>query len=268
MTALNILMLGCGNMGSAMLRSWLGNTLIKSAHIIDPKPLADDLAQNQAFTYISKIEDLTHSQFDFVLLAIKPQMMDELCPPLHDKIDSGTAIISIAAGTTLAKLEGYFGQQTPLIRIMPNTPAMVNKGISVAIANPHVNGAQKNDITALMQANGQSAWIEDETQMDAITGLSGSGPAYLFAFIEALAKAGTANGLSADLAMQLARQTVIGSAALADASPDTPPSTLRKNVTSPGGTTEAGLNTLSDNGFEKIIESAVSAARKRGEELS
>ncbi len=268
MTALNILMLGCGNMGSAMLRSWLGKALIKSAHIIDPKPLADDLAQNTALTYVQSIEELSQSQFDFVLLAIKPQMMDELCPLLSTKIDAGTAIISIAAGTTLAKLEGYFGQKTPLIRVMPNTPAMVNKGMSVAIANAHVNKAQKSNITALMQANGKAAWIEDEAQMNTITGLSGSGPAYLFALIEALAKAGVANGLDADLAMQLARQTVIGSAALADASPDTPASTLRENVTSPGGTTEAGLRALSDHDFEKVIESAVSAARRRGEELS
>ena len=182
-------------------------------------------------------------------------------------IPNRTPILSIAAGQSLANFAAYFEPERPVIRAMPNTPAAIGKGMSVAIPNNHATEAHRRIAQNLLSAAGEFLWLESESQMDAVTAVSGSGPAYVFYLMEALAKAATEAGLPEDQAMILARQTVIGSAALAerDASP---PGLLRRNVTSPGGTTEAALAVLMDGRFEEIMTKAVAAATARSKELS
>ena len=176
-------------------------------------------------------------------------------------------ILSIAAGQSLAALESFFAAGQPVVRSMPNTPAAIGKGVSAAITNRHVSDKQKAMASRLLEASGTVSWIADESLMDAITALSGSGPAYVFYLIEALAKAGETIGLDPQLSMSLARQTVIGSAALAEDSCDIPAEILRKNVTSPGGTTEAALKILMDGEFQALLNEALKAAKDRGIEL-
>jgi len=202
------------------------------------------------------------------MLATKPQIMDNICAGLKDHLHKDTLILSIAAGKSIAYFEGYFGNDHPIIRTMPNTPAAIGKGITVACPNAAVSAAQKKNAETLLKAGGLVDWLEDENLLNAVTALSGSGPAYIFHLIETLAKTGEQIGLSRDLAEKLARQTVIGSAALAEDDEGTPASQLRKNVTSPGGTTQAALEILMDGRLEEIYKEALNAAKTRGEELS
>ncbi len=250
-----ILLVGYGKMGSAMEGAWRSNPDY-AITIVDPS-----LGKN--------LPD-TKKPFDIIVLAVKPQNVDEACAELVRSGLKSSLILSILAGKPLKFFEDRFGGQQAVIRAMPNTPALVQKGITVAVANGKVATAHKTLAEDLLYMMGKFEWISDESLMDAVTALSGSGPAYVFLLIEDMAKAGIAQGLAPDLAWKLARQTVIGASALAAARPEIPADVLRKNVTSPGGTTEAALKVLmsGDGGLSGLMTKAVAAATQRGRELS
>ncbi len=260
-----ITLLGCGKMGSALLRGWLTSGMKAVFHVVEPYGLPQEFAGVSSIHHHAEAKDAPAS--DVYILAVKPQVMDEACRALKAPNDS--LVLSIAAGQTIAGFEKRFGTAMAIIRTMPNTPAAIGKGITVAVANPNVNSEQKDMATRLLRAAGQVEWLDDEGLMDAVTAVSGSGPAYVFLMIEALGVAGEKAGLPKDLAMKLARQTVIGAAALAEADGDTDAMTLRRNVTSPGGTTEAALKVLMEDGrLQALMNEAVLVAERRGKELA
>ena len=256
-------------MGSAMLQSWEDLPYILSVDVLDPHTKQ----QNSSFTHIhSNINALQESKsdknWDAIILAVKPQILEDVCKQIAPLITEQQLIISIAAGKTLATIEGYFSYKQPLIRCMPNTPAAIGKGMCVAFANHNAATSHKNLTSDLLTPLGQLVWLEQENLMDPVTALSGSGPAYVFHMIESLTKAGEHIGLDTQTASTLARQTVIGSAALAEAESDISPEQLRINVTSPGGTTEAALNVVMDGRMQELWNEALSAATKRAKELN
>ena len=262
--ARGLVLLGCGKMGSAMLAGWLKDGLPPaSVHVIDPHP--SDWVRGQG-VHIN--EDLP-SDPAIVLIAVKPQMMGEALPALQALKPGATLFVSVAAGTPIAAFENALGGGSRIIRAMPNTPAAVGRGITALIANSHAGEGDMTLAETLLSAVGQTVRLEAEAQMDAVTGVSGSGPAYVFHLIETLAAAGVAQGLPEALAMQLAKATVAGAGALAEAA-DEDPAQLRKNVTSPNGTTQAALEVLMDegNGFPALLPRAVAAATERSKELS
>ncbi|WP_224826602.1 pyrroline-5-carboxylate reductase [Cognatishimia sp. MH4019] len=259
-----LVLLGCGKMGSAMLEGWLkGGLPPASVWVTDPQPSEWVRAQG---VHIN--EDLP-SDPAIVLVAVKPQMMGDALPSIQALGNGTTLFVSVAAGTTIAHFESVLGAQTPIVRAMPNTPAAVGKGITALIGNAHASDAQLALAEELLQAVGQTVRLESEAQMDAVTGVSGSGPAYVFHLIETLAKAGEAQGLAPELAMTLAKATVAGAGALAETAVEDP-TQLRVNVTSPNGTTQAALEVLMNetNGFPPLLKEAVAAATHRSKELS
>ncbi len=259
-----LVLLGCGKMGSAMLAGWLERGLAPGAvWVLDPAP--SDWLQSIGVRINAGVPD----DPAIVLVAVKPQMMGAALPVLAALGDGATLFVSVAAGTPIAAFETALGAKTPIIRAMPNTPAAVGQGITAIIGNAHA-GAEALDLAeALLSAVGQVVRLASETQMDAVTAVSGSGPAYVFHLIETLAAAGVAQGLPEDLAMQLARATVAGAGALAEQA-DEDPAQLRVNVTSPGGTTAAALQVLMDeqDGFPALLRRAVKAAADRSKELA
>jgi len=258
-----LVLLGCGKMGGAMLQGWLkGGLPPASVWVIDPKP--SDWLQSTGVTING---DLPATP-GIVLIAVKPQMMGDALPALREMGNGTTLFISVAAGTPISAFEAALGGASPIIRAMPNTPAAVGRGITSIIGNAHASSGQMDLAETLLSAVGQVVRLEHEDQMDAVTGVSGSGPAYVFHMIECMAKAGEAEGLPPELAMQLAQATVAGAGALAEASDETP-SQLRVNVTSPNGTTQAGLDVLMDaeNGLPDLIRRTVGAAANRSREL-
>jgi pyrroline-5-carboxylate reductase len=203
-----------------------------------------------------------------VVLAVKPQVAPDVMPKITPFVDANTLVVSIMAGRTLSFLAAALPAKTAIVRAMPNTPAAIGRGISVAVPNAHVASAQREMAQGLLSAVGAVEWIADENQMDAVTAVSGSGPAYVFLLAESLARAGVAAGLSPELAMKLARETVSGSGELLHRS-DLDAATLRQNVTSPGGTTAAALGVLmASDGLDPLMEKAIAAATKRGRELA
>lgn len=261
--ARGLVLLGCGKMGSALLEGWLHQGLpATSVHVLEPRP-SDWLGATGVH-----LNGPLPSAPAVALLAVKPQMMGEALPALRALGGGGTLFVSIAAGTSLASLEAALGTGTPVVRVMPNTPAAVGRGISALIGNPLVSPAELALAESLTAAVGQTVMLEHEGQMDAVTAVSGSGPAYVFHLIEALAAAGEAEGLPPAMAMQLARATVCGAGELARQSPESA-AQLRINVTSPGGTTAAALGVLmaEDSGFPPLLRRAVKAAADRSREL-
>lgn len=259
-----LVLLGCGRMGSAMLEGWLAEGLpASSIWVIDPKP-SDWLARQ-----CTHLNEALPGDPAVVLVAVKPQRIGTALPSLRALGGGGTLFVSIAAGTTLATLEGVLGAGTPIVRAMPNTPGAVGRGVTACFGNPEVSAAQMAQAEALLAALGVVVRLETEAQMDAVTGLSGSGPAYVFHMIECLAAAGEAEGLDAELAMTLARATVAGAGALAVQSGQTA-ADLRAAVTSPGGTTEAGLSVLMDasDGLAPLMRATVAAAAARSRNLA
>lgn len=267
---LTLALIGCGKMGSALLRGWLACDIASEIHVLEPHGLPPNINPDTRIKIYKNAGDLTVAApvLDMMVIAVKPQIMDEVCAPLAPLLAPHTAILSIAAGQTIASFERRFGTDRAIIRAMPNTPAAIGKGITVAVPNALVTDAQKNQAHALLSATGAVEWIAEESLMNAVTALSGSGPAYIFLLIETLAAAGEKAGLPAALAMILARQTVIGSAALAEIDADIPAATLRENVTSPGGTTAAALEVLMNGNLQDIYDRALAAATARGKELS
>lgn len=259
-----LVLLGCGKMGSALLAGWLAAGIpAASVWVIEPHPSdwlrGAGVHLNQGVPAAPAV----------AVLAVKPQMMGAALPALQALGNGATLFISIAAGTAIATFEAALGAKTPIVRAMPNTPAMVGRGITGLCGNGSASAADMVLATTLMQAVGQVVALDGEHQMDAVTAVSGSGPAYVFYLIEALAQAGVAQGLSPDVAMQLARATVCGAGELAHQSPEAA-AQLRINVTSPGGTTAAALAHLMDEaaGLAPLMARAVAAAAARGRELS
>lgn len=264
----HVTVIGCGKMGSAMIQGWLKKSLLNHINIVDPKPPPKSITQAESAFHVKQAADLNLNDTDLVTLAVKPQIMDYICDELKERLNKDVPILSIAAGKDIAYFEKHFSVNQPIIRAMPNLPATIGQGMSVIVANKAVTDAHKQMVETLLSANGKTLWIEDESKMDAVTALSGSGPAYLFYFIEALAEAGQTIGLSEEEAMTLAKQTIIGASALVDASENEEPSELREAVTSKAGTTESALKVLMDGKFQAVLNEALKAAKERSQELS
>ena len=265
-----VLLAGAGKMGAAMLSGWLAQGLSPADVIIQEPNLAGeaaDLAKRHGIAAHAVVADLA-AQPAVIVAAVKPQVMDEVFAPLAKLAGPGTVVLSIAAGKSIASFEKHLKPGAAVVRAMPNTPAAIGRGITGAVANAHVTPAQKEACDHLLRAVGEVVWIDDEALIDAVTAVSGSGPAYVFLLAECLADAGRAAGLDAELAMQLARATVTGAGELMHRSP-LPAATLRQNVTSPGGTTAAALSVLmrTPGGLQDVMREAVAAAKIRGREL-
>lgn len=262
-----VVVIGAGKMGMALARGWLGGGLpVDNLILVDPAPheLTQQFAEDVG---ISLVGECPAGVADVLLLAVKPQVITEVMAGLKDKITPETLVMSIAAGISVQQLCDGMGTER-VVRTMPNTPAQVGKGVTGVVQGP---GASEEDCAvadALLQAAGLVVWLDDESQIDALTALSGSGPAYVFHMVEAMAAAGAAQGLPAEAAMVLARQTVIGAAALMDADP-TDAGTLRENVTSPKGVTFEALKILMEEkgGMTELLTRAMTAAKNRSIEL-
>ena len=258
-----LVLLGCGKMGSALLQGWLDSGVDASwVWVVDPQPSEWLIAQGV------HLNSSLPEKPAVVLVAVKPQMIRDALPDLGQYSGGGTVFLSIAAGTTLATFAELLGEGTPTVRAMPNTPAAVGRGITALVGNKAASDEDVKLSEALLAVVGQTVLLEKESDMDAVTAVSGSGPAYVFHLIEALASAGEAEGLAPELALKLARATVGGAGELAETSKESP-TQLRVNVTSPGGTTAAALEVLMDEnaGFPTLLSRAVAAAANRSREL-
>lgn len=254
-----ILLVGCGKMGGAMRAGWLEAG--RRVAVVEPGPHAPEGA---VATPDALPADLRPAA---VVLAVKPQEAAKVLPA-YARFAGSAVFLSIMAGTTISRMRALLGEAAVIVRAMPNTPAAVRQGITVACPGPGVSDAQRALCTDLLGAIGAVAWVEDEALMDPVTAVSGSGPAYVFLLAEAMEQAGIAEGLPPELARRLARQTVAGSGALLAASAEDA-AQLRKNVTSPGGTTAAALAVLmAEDGVPALIRRAVEAATRRSRELA
>lgn len=261
-----IVLAGAGKMGGAMLTGWLARGLDpKRVVVIEPHPSAGIGALATKGVRLNLSPDDVGNAATLVM-ALKPQMFREAGPTLKPFVGPSTLLVSIMAGTTISALQEVCGGS--VVRAMPNTPAAIGRGITVAVAANNVSAAQRAVADALLRATGSVEWVDDEGLMDAVTAVSGSGPAYIFLLAEELARAGVEAGLPQELATKLARETVAGSGELLHRSEDSS-ATLRKNVTSPGGTTAAALEVLmGPDGLWQLMIRAVAAATKRSKELA
>lgn len=261
-----LLLFGCGRMGSALLKGWLAGGIEPSAvTVMDPRPSDWLLSLEGRGVKVNVAADKAAA----CVLAVKPQLIAS-AKTLGDLAPSGTVFISIAAGTTIDVLGQHLGTQAKIVRAMPNTPAAIAKGVTAFIGNNSCAPIDLAMAASLLETVGETVQLSNESQMDAVTGVSGSGPAYVFHMIECLTVAGVAQGLSEDVATQLATQTVFGAGALAAAQADVETaSQLRENVTSPAGTTAAGLEVLmaEKNGLMPLVKQTVAAATARSREL-
>lgn len=262
------LLVGAGKMGGALLAGWIADGVDPATlMVLDPKPAEDMtafLADNGIQHVVALPEDVAAG---VILIAVKPQMMDVVLPGLAGSVTSDTLVLSVAAGTSVSRFEEAFGT-CPVARCMPNTPAMIQRGITAVYGNDRVHEAHRDEINKLLAAVGKVVWLENEDQIDLVTGVSGSGPAYVFYLAEALREAGRQVGLPEELAHELAVATVSGAGELMHSSGEDP-SVLRSNVTSPNGTTAAALDVLMDpDGLQPVMTQAVTAAVKRARELA
>src|SRR5215210_3462980 len=261
-----LVLVGAGKMGGAMLDGWLRLGLEpQQVVVLDPQPAPEVAALAAKGLRLNppaeSVDDVA-----VMVLAVKPQTAPEVMPSLKPLFGAGALVLSIMAGRTLGFLEQAL--PGPVVRAMPNTPAAIGRGVTVAVANREVNTSQRELAQLLLTTIGVVEWIEDEALMDAVTAVSGSGPAYVFLLAEELARAGIEAGLPPELATKLARETVAGSGELLHRS-DLPSATLRQNVTSPGGTTAAALDVLmGPDGMQSLLTRAVAAATKRSRELA
>jgi pyrroline-5-carboxylate reductase len=264
-----LLLVGCGKMGSAMLRGWHAGGVASRFLVVEPEGAPGELAAAPGIAWYRDAADIAADLMpDAVVFAVKPQVVDDVLPAYRRWARPQTLFLSIVAGKTIAGLARHLGPAAAIIRTMPNTPAAIGRGITVACANPLVTPRQRQLCERLLAAIGESAWVEDEALLDPVTAVSGSGPAYVFLLIEALAEAGERQGLPAALALRLARETVAGAGELARVSGE-PPKQLRENVTSPGGTTRAALDVLmAPGGVAELMARAVAAATARSRELA
>ena len=261
-----IVIIGCGKMGGAILNGWISNDIpLERIGVIEPEPsswLRSLVAKGL------KLNENLPSKPLVCLLAVKPQKIDDALIELEKIMNERLIIVSIVAGLKVASLESKVGSNLAIVRVMPNTPVSIQKGVSVLFKNKVISVEQANLIEKLFYKVGESITIEDEDLMDTVTAISGSGPAYVFYFIEALFIAGKERGLSAELSMKLAKSTVFGAAALASSTTEEP-ELLRMNVTSPNGTTQAALNILMDSasGLLPLMRETIYAAEERSKQL-
>jgi pyrroline-5-carboxylate reductase len=270
-----ILLVGAGRMGSALLKGWLAQGVAADRIFVQEPALTEDVA---ALIRDAGIGTGTPPALpaapSVMLFAVKPQAMEGVLPSLAALAGPNTLLISIAAGTTIANIARHFAPDTAIVRAMPNTPAAIGRGITALYANAFVQPGQQDACAALLGAVGETVWLTDEAEMDAVTALSGTGPAYVFLLAECMAKAGEAAGLAPGLAAKLARATVSGAGELLYRS-DLDPAELRRNVTSPGGTTAAALSVLAGDGqggdrgpMQELLRKAIEAAARRSRELA
>lgn len=264
-----VILVGCGNMGYAMLKGWIASDNALTAHVVEPSDALRERARAGGARAVASAEELPADLApELIFLAVKPQVMAQVVPAYARFAGGPATFVSVAAGTTIATLAGMLPGATPIIRCMPNTPAAIGAGMMVCTANRNVDQAARDLTTRLLSTSGIVDWIEDEALMDAVTAISGSGPAYVFHFIECLAAAGVELGLPEPLAARMAMQTVMGAGRLA-AEADDPPGRLREQVTSPGGTTAAALKVfMGEDRLRRLVAEAATAARDRGAELA
>jgi pyrroline-5-carboxylate reductase len=261
----SIFLIGAGRMGGALLRGWLAAGFpAASLAVKEPQPSPEMVALLNE----NGIAGQPSSTPDVLVLAVKPQIMAKALNEVAPHAGPQTVVLSIAAGRTVASIARPFPPGAAIVRAMPNLPAEIGRGITAAFANPHVTSAQRELCGKLLGAAGDVAWVEDESYLDAVTAVSGSGPGYVFYLVECLAAAGRDAGLPPDLAEKLSRATIEGAGELLRRSPLSP-AQLRENVTSPGGTTAAGLSVLMrEQGLTDLMRETVAAAARRSRELS
>lgn len=268
MNSTKIGFIGAGNMANSLIRGLLvkgkaANSIWASD--IDESKL--ELLQKECGIHTGANADVA-AQAEVIVLAMKPQIMSNACQALAiDLADKPVLLISIAAGITTTHLQNWFGASSAIVRCMPNTPALVGMGASGLFANSHVDTEQKQLAEEIVSAVGFAAWVDQESEIDIVTAISGSGPAYFFLFIEAMQDAAKEMGISGELARELSYHTAAGAAALAQQS-DNDIATLRRNVTSPGGTTEQAILEFETGGLRALVSKALQAARKRSIELA
>ena len=265
--------IGGGNMAESLIGGLLASGHTASLiHVSEPeKSRRSRLLAEYGVHCVEDNNELVE-RADLLLFAVKPQLLQQVALPLRNRIqEKQSLIISIAAGVRSADLEQWLGGELAIVRVMPNTPALVRAGASALYANHRVGSEQKNQAESIIRSVGLTVWLDNEAQMDIVTALSGSGPAYIFRVIEAMEDAATRTGLARETSRLLAIETVLGAAKLAVESEDSP-TELRQKVTSPGGTTEQGLKQLEQGGIEQLFENAINAAvdraREMGDELS
>jgi pyrroline-5-carboxylate reductase len=264
----SLVLVGAGKMGGAMLRGWLAGGLAPDGvALLDPQPAPDilELVRSNGLA----MPPPSGLKPEVVVLAVKPQMLDTAASAVAELAHEDALVISIIAGKTIADLKARAPRARAFVRAMPNTPAAIGRGVVGAAANDALNQRQREIARTLLSTVGLFDWLPDESLIDAVTALSGSGPAYVFALVEAMAAAGAALGLPADLAMRFARGTVEGAGELLAREPAVSAAQLRQNVTSPGGTTAAALAALqAPDGLEALMRRAIAAAHKRAGELA
>lgn len=267
---MRVLMIGCGNMGFAMLHSWLGSgaLAVEDAAVIQPSQSGRDRVAALGVKTFATPPSPDEFAADLLVLAVKPQVMGDIASDYVPHARAGAAVMTIAAGLSLAFYERIFGAPTPIIRVMPNTPAAIGQGVMPYLDNGHAGDDLMAEVVKLLSANGMAIRLDSEEQMHSVTAISGCGPAYLFHFLEALGAAGESLGLAPDMAAALARQTVFGAAMLAKDGEETP-ARLREKVTSPKGVTAEGLAVMmKDDRLIAMMKEVAEAARKRSIELS
>ena len=263
---MKITFLGGGNMASALIGGLLKQGFAAAdIQVVELYEAARTRVQTDFGVRAVAQLDTAALDCDVLMLAVKPQQMREALSPFAGQL-TRQLVVSIAAGLRLADLSRWLGGYTTLVRAMPNTPALIGQGVTGLYADASVAEAGREAVSRIMAAAGSSVWLSDEAQMDAVTALSGSGPAYVFHFIEALQAGGEALGLPADTARELAIQTLVGASVLAAQSPESP-AVLRERVTSKGGTTAAALQSMADDGFPALVARALAAAAARGAQM-
>jgi pyrroline-5-carboxylate reductase len=264
-----IAFIGGGNMARSLVGGLVAaGTPATTIRVAEPvKALREGLATDYGVAVFETATEATDGAGTW-LFAVKPQVMRQVCGELASQArQARPLVVSIAAGITAAQLERWLGGDLAVVRTMPNTPALLGAGVTGLYANPRVDAAQRTQAQALLSAAGTTVWIEDEVLMDAVTALSGSGPAYVFLLAEAMQAAGEAQGLPAETARILTLHTVLGAARML-VEGDAPAAELRRRVTSPGGTTQAAIEAFETGGFRDLVGRAIAAATRRGGELS
>ncbi|WP_394559814.1 pyrroline-5-carboxylate reductase [Aquipseudomonas alcaligenes] len=262
-----IAFIGAGNMAASLIGGLLAQG-IPASHIRASEPNAEQRARVAAEHGIELVEHNAEAvaNAEVIVLAVKPQVMKAVCQDLASSLRPGQLIVSIAAGIPCASLSGWLGDLA-IVRCMPNTPALLRQGVSGLYANAQVSAAQRQQAEQLLGAVGLALWLDEEQLIDAVTAVSGSGPAYFFLLIEAMTAAGEKLGLPRDTAAQLTLHTALGAARMATES-DVDAAELRRRVTSPNGTTEAAIKSFQAGGFEALVQQALDAAAKRSAELA
>ena len=263
---MTIAFIGAGNMAISLLRGLVNNGM-SASNLIAADPSDDQRARAEAIGVRTEAENNTAIRgADIIVVAVKPQIAGQVLKSL-DTVSKSQLVISIAAGISLDSLQSWLPNGQPIVRCMPNTPALVGAGMTGLYANDQVDSEHRQAAEHVLQAAGEVVWVPNETLLDAVTAVSGSGPAYFFLLMEHMAKAGTALGLDPETSRTLTVQTALGAALMAQQSAE-PLATLRQNVTSPGGTTEAAINTMLEHGIPATIASALQAAQQRSVELA